>query len=147
MGSDECRGGIRGRLVATALAVMLLAACDGGGAPRPPATAASADTSQVGRSYRVLRQRLDPDAPGCSAAVGVDGKVVWTGGDGVADLATGRKIAADTAFNIASVSKQFTATAILLLANDGALSTGDTVSEHLPGLPAWAGQVTIAHLM
>jgi CubicO group peptidase (beta-lactamase class C family) len=150
MDSGECwdRSEIRGHRFAAVLAVVLLAACDsGGGAPRVPAGVASEDSSQAGQSDRVLRQRLDPDAPGCSAAVGVDGTVVWTGGDGIADLATGRTIAADTAFDIGSVSKQFTATAILLLVDGDRLSLGDSVAKHLVGLPAWAGQVTVAQLM
>jgi len=77
----------------------------------------------------------------------VDGKVVWTGSRGIADLATGKALAADTVFDIASVSKQFTATAILLLASDGRLSVGDTVSQHLSGLPSWGGRVSIDQLI
>lgn len=53
----------------------------------------------------------------------------------------------DTVFDIGSVSKQFTATAVLLLAQDGRLSLDDTVAEHLTGLPPWAGRVTLSQLV
>jgi CubicO group peptidase (beta-lactamase class C family) len=95
----------------------------------------------------MLSVRLTPDKPGCSAAAAVDGKVVWTGARGITDIATGTPISAGTVFDIASVSKQFTATAVLLLAGEGRLSIEDTLAERLPGMPAWAGQVTIAQLM
>ncbi len=73
--------------------------------------------------------------------------MVWTGARGVADLSTGVSLTADTVFGIASVSKQFTATAILLLAIDGHLSTQDIVSSHLPTLANWARQVRIVDLL
>ena len=47
------------------------------------------------------------------------GNIVWTGVRGVADMSTGDAITADTVFDIASASKQFTATAILLLVEAG----------------------------
>jgi len=73
--------------------------------------------------------------------------VIWAGARGVADTATGAKITTDTVFDIASVSKQFTATAILLLVDAGRLTLDDPLSEHVPGLPAWAATVTVAQLM
>ena len=123
---------------------LLLSGCSAGDVERnaePPPAPESIDSDAL------LTRRLDSDKPGCSAAVGVDGTVVWAGARGVADLASGQDLNTDTIFDIASVSKQFTATAILLLAADGGLSTGDPVSVHLPGLPTWAEQVTIAHLL
>ena len=98
-------------------------------------------------SQGVLDAAVKADEPGCSAAVGIDGEVVWTGARGLADLETGAEITKDTTFDIASVSKQFTATAILLLAKDGKLSLDDSLANHVPGLPAWAETVTVAELM
>jgi CubicO group peptidase (beta-lactamase class C family) len=73
--------------------------------------------------------------------------VVWAGTRGLADVETGAKITKDTAFDIASVSKQFTATAILLLVDDGKMSLDDTLASHVPGLPAWAETVSVGQLM
>lgn len=99
------------------------------------------------RSQGVLNDAVAPDAPGCSAAVGVEGAVAWVGARGVADIATGAEITRGTAFDIASVSKQFTATAILLLADRGQLALDDTLATHVAGLPPWATAVTVGQLM
>ena len=56
-------------------------------------------------------------------------------------------ITADTVFDAGSVSKQFTATAVLLLQQEGKLSVDDRLSRHVDGLPAWSDQVTLAQLM
>ena len=131
---------------------MLLAACgrpDAAETSNATATSstAAATSDSVQRSQSALDGAVKADEPGCSAAVGVEGKVVWAGVRGVANLATGAKITTDTVFDIASVSKQFTATAILLLADEGRLTLDDPLSDHVPGLPAWATTVTVAQLM
>ena len=132
------------RLAWPGFVVLLLGACSvGGDATVVPA----ADDVRAERSHTALGLQVNDDEPGCSAAVGVEGKVVWAGARGVADLASGSELTTGTVFDIGSVSKQFTAAAVLLLADGGDLSIGDTVSEHLSGLPAWAGQVTIAQLI
>ncbi|MCV7028360.1 hypothetical protein AWC25_00810 [Mycobacterium sherrisii] len=98
-------------------------------------------------SQRVLDNAVNAAAPGCSAAVGIEGSVVWAGVRGVADVAVGDKITTDTLFDIGSVSKQFTATAILLLASGGDLALDDPLAHHLPELPKWAATVTITELI
>lgn len=132
--------------------VLLLGACaDGRDAsqthvpPAPASTAAAPDLAA--RSHGVLDAAVSPDNPGCSAAVGFEGDVVWTGARGLADLATGTEVTKHTTFDIASVSKQFTATAILLLAETEKLSLDDSLATHVPGLPAWAETVTVAQVM
>jgi CubicO group peptidase (beta-lactamase class C family) len=79
--------------------------------------------------------------------VGVEGNVVWQGVRGVANLDTGGPITTKTVFHIASVTKQFTALAVLLLEEAGELSTSDHLSEHVRGLPAWADTITLAELI
>jgi CubicO group peptidase (beta-lactamase class C family) len=98
-------------------------------------------------SQRVLEDAVNAEAPGCSAAVGFRGTVVWTGVRGVADTATGDKITPDTVFDIGSVSKQFTATAILLLADAGKLTLDDPLAKQMPDFPEWATTVTLAQLI
>ena len=109
--------------------------------------AATATADQAARSLKVLDRAIKKSKPGCSAAVGIAGKVVWAGAQGVADLDSGTTITPDTAFDIASVSKQFTATAALLLAESGELSPDDPVADHVTGLPAWSRTVTIDQLI
>lgn len=103
---------------------------------------------RVVRSQRVLNILVGPEpAPGCAAAVGERGQVVWQGVGGLADVEAGTKITSQTVFDIASVSKQFTATGVLLLAAQGRLSLHDPMSKYLTGFPAWADTVTVAQLM
>ncbi len=118
----------------------------------PPTSVAAAiaptiDPALNARSQAVLDNAIKAGAPGCSAAVGLEGKVVWTGVRGVANMSIGDVITADTVFDIGSVSKQFTATAILLLAQAGKLSLDDTLPQHVPDLPPWAATVTLAEMM
>ncbi|SNS23853.1 CubicO group peptidase, beta-lactamase class C family [Geodermatophilus saharensis] len=128
------------------VAVLLAGACTAG--PPTPAPATATDTGQrAARSDALLREVLAADEPGCSAAVGIDGEVVWAGARGAADLRTGRPLTTGTTFDVGSVSKQFTATAVLLLEQDGVLTLQDPVSRWVPGLPGWGGAVTLDHLV
>ena len=131
--------------VAASLAVAaILVSCTSS----PPTTPVAAGaTVSVERSDDLMARVLPADEPGCSAAVGIDGEVVWAGARGVADLATGRPIDTATTFAIASVTKQFTATAVLLLVHDGDLSLDDPLSAWVPGLPAWSGSITVEQAM
>lgn len=97
-------------------------------------------------SDAILSRYLEADEPGCSAAVGVDGAVVWAGARGTADLA-GEPLTTASIFDIASVSKQFTGVAILLLEQDGALSLDDPLSLYVPGLGLDADRVTVAAML
>jgi CubicO group peptidase (beta-lactamase class C family) len=87
------------------------------------------------------------DLPGCSAAVARDGTVVWAGAAGLADLAAGIPVTTATRFDIASLSKQFTATAILMLQREGGLSLGDPIDAYVDGLPDWGATITLDQLM
>jgi CubicO group peptidase (beta-lactamase class C family) len=139
-------GGVVGGVV-----VGVLGACTGEVEPTSSAPGAPAVESTVAEHTRnsddLLAGTLDAAEPGCSAAVAIEGEVVWAGAGGVADLDTGRLIDTSTTFDIASVSKQFTATAVLLLAQEGALTLDDPVARWVRDLPSWSEDVTIAHLM
>lgn len=99
------------------------------------------------QSDDLLATYLTDDAPGCSAAAGVRGEVLWAEAVGLADLSSRTPLTTDTRFDVASISKQFTATTILLLQREGLLALTDPVSRHLDGLPRWATDVTVAELM
>ena len=87
------------------------------------------------------------DSPGCAVAIIQDGETLYTRGYGAADLEQGVAIGPQSVFDVASVSKQFTAAAIVLLAQDGKLSLDDPIRRHLPQLPDYANPVTIRHLI
>jgi CubicO group peptidase (beta-lactamase class C family) len=79
--------------------------------------------------------------------VGIEGEVVWAAARGLADRATGRALTPATTLDIGSVSKQFTATAVLLLAQEGRLALDDSLSRWVPELPAWSDGVTLDQLL
>jgi len=85
--------------------------------------------------------------PGLSLVVVKDGRVIKAEGYGLANIK--RQIAAkpDTVYKIASVSKQFIATGIMLLVQESRLGLDDPISKYLEGTPAtWKG-ITIRHLL
>lgn len=88
-----------------------------------------------------------PGAPGASVVVVQRGRVVFERAFGSADLEARVAATAQTDYRLASVTKQFTATAIMLLAADGRLTYDDPVSRWLPDLPAYARDVRIRHLL
>jgi D-alanyl-D-alanine carboxypeptidase len=85
-------------------------------------------------------------APGIALAVVHKGRIVYEGGFGKADVASGRAVAADTRFAVGSLSKQFTAAAIVLLARDRKLSLDDPLATFFPALPN-ARQITLRMLL
>jgi CubicO group peptidase (beta-lactamase class C family) len=84
--------------------------------------------------------------PGAAVLVVKDGEIVHSKGYGYADLEARRPIAPNAPFRLASVSKHFTAAAIMALAADGVLGYDDPVTRWLPALGAYEG-VTIRHLL
>lgn len=84
--------------------------------------------------------------PGAAVMAILDGGIVHQAGYGYANLEKRTPISADSAFRLASVSKQFTAMAVMILAEDGKLTYDDPISRHLPELAPYEG-VTIRHLL
>src|SRR5678815_3568100 len=108
----------------------------------PPA---SADTAgEVDKLFAAWNRR---DMPGCALAVVQDGKIVYKRGYGTANLEYGVPIRPSTVFHIASTSKQFTAFAIHLLAEEGKLSLDDDIRKHIPELHDFGKTITIRHLL
>ncbi len=88
-----------------------------------------------------------PDVPGASVVVIRDGKVIVRRAYGIADLERRVSAAPETDYRLASVSKQFTAMAVMLLAKDGKLRYDQPVRDFLPELPAATRAVTVRHLL
>lgn len=75
------------------------------------------------------------ETPGLQVAVFKDGKAVLVKGYGSANLEQGVRVSNDSIFRVGSVTKQFTAAALLLLAEQGKLSTQDKLSKYYPNFP------------
>lgn len=85
--------------------------------------------------------------PGCAVLVIKDGQPVFRKGYGVADLRTLQKIGPETNFRLASLTKQFTAMAVMLLVHDGKLRYEDRLTDVFPDFPAYGKTITIHHLL
>jgi CubicO group peptidase (beta-lactamase class C family) len=86
-------------------------------------------------------------SPGCSVAVSRNGTVLYEHGYGMANVELGVPITTETILGAASISKQFTAMSILLLAQHGRLSIDDEVSRYVPEWMNHESHVTIRHLL
>ncbi|PJC99254.1 hypothetical protein GQ37_008550 [Janthinobacterium sp. BJB1] len=88
-----------------------------------------------------------PDSPGAAVLVVQDGQISYRGNFGMADIEQGRAITSFTPIHVASLSKQFTAFAILLLAQEGKLSLDDDVRKYVPELPEFGQTIRIRNLL
>lgn len=86
------------------------------------------------------------DSPGLAIRILRDGSPLYSKAFGMADLEHDIPITTTSVFQLASVSKQFTAFALLLLERDGLLSLDDDVRKHLPELPDYQHTITLRHL-
>ncbi len=86
-------------------------------------------------------------SPGASLAVAKEGQIIYKKGYGNAHLEYGIPITPSTIFHVASVSKQFTAFAITMLANQGKLSLNDPIQKHVPEVPNFAKTTTLKQLI
>lgn len=102
------------------------------------------DTAQVDHIFAAFTK---PGSPGCAMAVIQEGGIVYKHAYGMANLDHNIPIATDTVFHVASVSKQFTAASVTLLALEGKLSLDDEVRKHIPELPDFGTAITIRHLI
>ncbi|MGH9670229.1 MAG: serine hydrolase domain-containing protein [Terriglobales bacterium] len=87
------------------------------------------------------------DSPGCALGIVKDGRLIYKRGYGMANLDYNIPISPNTIFDIGSMSKQFTAMSILLLAKQGKLSLDDEIQNYLPELPRYQSPITIRHLI
>jgi len=85
--------------------------------------------------------------PGAGIIVLQDGRVVYLGTRGVADLQAMRPIDGRTSFRLASVTKQFTAAAVMLLVRDGKLRYEDRLTDLFPDFPSYGRGITVRHLL
>ncbi|HEX2188687.1 MAG TPA: serine hydrolase domain-containing protein [Longimicrobiaceae bacterium] len=115
------------------------------GSAAPPALGAQA--ADPGAAVDRAFAWASDSSPGCAVAVAKDGLTVLARAYGMASLEHDVPFAVETVSDAASVSKQFTAAAVLLLVQDGKLSLDEPVRRHLPELPDYGSPVTIRQLL
>jgi CubicO group peptidase (beta-lactamase class C family) len=93
-----------------------------------------------------LSKLTNDGLPGLAVLVSRDGKIAFQGGFGFADLEAKTPITPETKFRIGSVSKQFTAAAILRLAEDGKLALDDKLEKFFPSFPR-GGEINLRQLL
>lgn len=100
-----------------------------------------------GRVDQILAPWDRPGSPGAAVAVARNGEILYANGYGYAQLEYDVPIRPTTIFHVASVSKQVTAFAVAMLADQGRLSLDDDIRTHMPELPDFGPTITIRHLI
>lgn len=95
----------------------------------------------------IMEAAVQADAPGAAVAVVEGGDVVHRKGYGLANLEWRIPIEPDTVFRLASITKQFTATGIMLLQDEGKLCVDDSLTKFFPDYPTSGHEITIHHLL
>ncbi|MEA5444924.1 serine hydrolase [Gammaproteobacteria bacterium AB-CW1] len=111
--------------------LLLLTACANGHQPSPYQAA--------------MEQAYAPDQPGATAVVSREGEILFQGAAGLVHMELGLPLEAEHRLRLASVSKQYTAAAILKLADEGKLALDDPLERFLPDYPQ--GEVTVHQLL
>ncbi len=110
-----------------------------------PATALPADFKA--KADALLAKSFPADRPGAAVIVTDDGKVVYSAGRGLADIAAKRQIAPNTVFRLGSITKQFSAAIMLQLVAEGKVSLDDKLSKFFPDYPKPGADATVAQLL
>jgi CubicO group peptidase (beta-lactamase class C family) len=131
------------RRFVSVLTALIVAAGATGAAPHARQSAVRSEAARVDQVFA----RWTADTPGCAVGVSKEGAHVLEKAYGMADLEHDVRNTAETIFEAGSVSKQFTAAAVLLLAREGKLSLDDQVRKHVPELPDYGVPLTIRHML
>lgn len=128
---------MRTRTLALSCIVVVAFACRAAPVVDAPSGASSADApldrAQLEALDGALEQaRVSEGIPGMAVAVVRDGKVVWSKGYGVADMAVGEPVTPQTLFGIGSATKSFTAMLAAMQVDAGHMSWDDPITDHLP---------------
>ncbi|MEP7324485.1 MAG: serine hydrolase domain-containing protein [Gemmatimonadota bacterium] len=95
----------------------------------------------------IMNRAIKPDEPGSAVVVIWNGRVVHGAAYGLADLETGRPNRTSSTFHMASMGKQFTALALLILRDEGKLSLDDPIGKHFPELARFGPTLTVRQIL
>lgn len=113
----------------------------------PALTSLAANTSLADIMDSLFQDYNRPDAPGASVMVIQEGKVRFAKGYGLADLEHKIPCDTNTNFRLASVTKQFTAMAVMMLAEQHKLSLEERLTDFFPEFPAYGQAISVRHLL
>ncbi|HEY7861187.1 MAG TPA: serine hydrolase domain-containing protein, partial [Gemmatimonadaceae bacterium] len=109
---------------------------------------ARAQTSSSDRIDRYVAKELgDQHIPGLAVGIYRDGKIVFAKGYGLANVELGVAVTPSTIFQSGSIGKQFTATAIMMLVEEGKLGLDDSLPKYFPDAPESWRAITIRELL
>ncbi|HZV65404.1 MAG TPA: serine hydrolase [Telluria sp.] len=120
-------------------ALLVLPASFSAAAAKPAPLAAQIDAS--------IAPYFNPADPGATVIVTKDGKPLFRKAYGMADVAGHRPLTPDMSLRLGSITKQFTAVAILMLADEDKLALDDDIRRFLPDYPTQGKSITIEHLL
>ena len=118
-------------------------------APAPTTAAAAPNPASelASKVDAIFSARSKPGVPGCAVGVYRAGEVLFSRGYGLANLEHDLPIKTDSVFDIASIAKQFTAMAILLLEREGKISLDDDIRKYVPEVPDYGRPIRLHHLL
>src|SRR5512133_2372835 len=96
---------------------------------------------------KLLSAQFKTGETGCAALVAINGQIVYKKAFGMANLELNVLMQPDMVFRIGSITKQFTAVAILQLMEQGKLSLQDDITKFIPDYPTQAYKITVEHLL
>lgn len=112
-----------------------------------PATRASAAQPLAARLDALFKPQYKADDPGATVIVVKNGKTVFRKAYGAADVAAKTPLTPGTVLRLGSITKQFTAVAILMLAEEGKLALNDPITRFFPDYPTGGKVITVEHLL
>jgi CubicO group peptidase (beta-lactamase class C family) len=111
------------------------------------APASAAETDQPAAVDRIFAAYDKPNSPGCALGVIRDGSFIYRKAYGMASLELAVPLSTQSVFYLGSVSKQFTAAAVVLAAEQGFLSLDDNVRKYIPELPDYGHVITLRQML
>lgn len=111
-------------------------------------TAQTLNTKQLTAEFdKMLSEQFKPGETGCAALVAKNGQIIYRKAFGMANLELNVPMQPDMIFRIGSITKQFTAVAILQLVEQGKISLDDDITKFIPDYPTQAYHISIEHLL
>ena len=134
------------KLSAVCVAVLVLLGAPAAHAGEAPA-AAQATQALAARIDAAIAPYYKAGEPGATVIVVKDGKTVLRKGYGIADTVGMKPMSGDAAMRLGSITKQFTAVAILMLVEEGKLALTDDITRFFPDYPTRGKTITVEHLL
>lgn len=111
------------------------------------ATLAVTVTDKQKHYETILVENIETDEPGVAVIVSQKGKVLFKGARGLANLEHNIPLTTESVFRLASITKQFTAAAIMMLQEQKKLSIADNIHKYIPEFPTEGNDITIENLL